>query len=87
MPMPLGVPVTITSPGDNVKTSLSSETNVSTSKTMAVIGACWTTSPFRRVVRSSPLQPGGSASVVTKAGPKTPVPSKFLPVVHYGVLN
>ena len=85
--MPPGVPVTMMSPADSVKASLSDTIKASTSKTMSVMAAFCTVRPFRRVVRCRPLQPGGRASEATKNGPNGPVPSKFFPTVHWVVLS
>jgi len=43
--------------------------------------------PFSRHLIFSPWAPLGSSSGVTSQGPKGPVPSKFLPMVHCAVLR
>ena len=58
-----------------------------TPKTMSVVFASCMTWPFRRDWMRKPVQPGGSSSAVTSSGPKPPVASKFLPMVHCVVLR
>ncbi|MNR21593.1 hypothetical protein D3C85_1385040 [compost metagenome] len=86
-PMPAGVPETMTSPGSRVTASLRVAISSATSKIRSAVLACCSTLPFRRVVRPRPRAPGGSSSAETKEGPKAPVASKFLPMVHCGDLN
>lgn len=74
-PTPLGVPVTMTSPGVSVKAALRVEIIEATSKIMSLVFASCTVSPLSRAVSRSPAPPGGSASAVTKYGPNAPVPS------------
>ena len=68
-------------------TSLMIDTSAGTSKTMSSVEALCTTAPFSLVSSRSPLAPGGSSSAVTNTGPNAPVASKFLPMVHWVVLN
>ena len=84
-PTPAGVPITITSPGSSVMHSASSAIVSATPKIMSVVFASCITWPFRRLSMCSPIAPGGSSSAVTSTGPKPPVASKFLPMVHCGV--
>ena len=84
-PTPAGVPITRTSPGSSVSTSASSAIVSATLKIMSLVFASCITCPFRRAWMRRPAAPGGSSSAVTSTGPKPPVPSKFLPIVHCGV--
>ncbi len=85
--MPAGVPATIRSPGSRVMASLMVTMSEATSNTMSLVLADCTVWPLRRVSSRRPRAPGGSSSAVTSQGPKAPVRSKFLPMVHCGVLN
>ncbi len=77
--------MTTTSPGSSVMHSVSSVSVSATSQIMSVVVASCITVPFRRLWMRRPAAPAGSASAVTSTGPKPPVPSKFLPMVHCGV--
>ncbi|MCY1466689.1 hypothetical protein D9M71_850710 [compost metagenome] len=79
--------MTITSPGSRVTASLRVAISSATSKIRSAVLACCSILPLRRVIRPSPFAPGGSSSALTKVGPKAPVASKFLPMVHCGDLN
>ena len=74
--------MTTTSPGSRVRHSDSSEIVRATPNTMSEVVALCMTWPFSRDSMCRPVHPGGSSSAVTRQGPKPPVPSKFLPMVH-----
>ena len=52
---------------------------------MSLVFASCITWPFRRLWMRRPVAPGDSSSAVTSTGPKPPVASKFLPMVHWPV--
>eukprot|EP01022_Parablepharisma_sp_SALTPOND_P011067 TRINITY_DN1458_c0_g1_i1.p2 TRINITY_DN1458_c0_g1~~TRINITY_DN1458_c0_g1_i1.p2 ORF type:complete len:758 (+),score=206.27 TRINITY_DN1458_c0_g1_i1:4238-6511(+) len=84
-PTPAGVPMMMTSPGSRVTHSVSSAMVSATFQIMSRVLASCITSPLRRHWMDSPSAPGGSSSAETRKGPKAPVLSKFLPMVHCGV--
>ena len=51
----------------------------------SLVFASCITCPFNSERMRRSLAPGGSSSAVTTTGPKPPVASKFLPMVHCGV--
>ena len=73
------------SPGSSVMHSESSAIVSATLKIMSSVLASCMTWPLRRLWIRRPVAPGASSSTVTKVGPKPPVASKFLPMVHCGV--
>ena len=84
---PEGVPVAMTSPGASVMNSDNRAMIRAVGKIMSLVFESCITLPLTRVMMRSPAAPAGSASAVTTHGPSGPVPSKFLPGVHWAVLR
>ena len=62
--------------------SASSTIVSSTGKIMSAVFALCITVPLSRLSMCSPTAPGGNSSALTSTGPKPPLASKFLPMVH-----
>ena len=72
----------MTSPGSSVMASDRIVIRVATSKIMSDVLPSCMSAPFTLEVMRSPAAPGGNASASIRSGPKPPVRSKFLPMVH-----
>jgi len=80
------VPVTIHVSGLERHCFTQNANQIGNAEIISSVEARWTTLPLRRVCNINPFAPGGNSSAVTNSGPNAPVPSKFLPTVHCGVL-